>query len=253
MKKTCMMMTALVLCLGLLAGCGQGSFAPAAPSSEVFAAPDLDAVESAASEPESISEPEPEEAAPAAPTKVEVNQEVLGLLMKSNEQIKAKTTGLVRSHFTEVGYPEVTVYLNDYEYPLFLRLNGSSKDVAEAEAAFYAAGGDDGDNRYIEGNIYTQVLWVECIYALNEIIHELLFVPGAELTRESIGECLGEELETNHRIGGQGNNMEFDTWDAIYVCDGYGYDITYAEEGGQQVPIGATVWKGGYDERPYIL
>lgn len=249
MKKAAMAAAALALCLGLLAGCG-GTAPAQAPESEVFTAPDLDAAASVASEPESLPAPKPAAEAPAAPARVQVNQEVLALIGQTNAHLKSSSTGEVLSHISSSGHPSVLAYLNDYELPLSLWLNGSDAEIETALAAYQQAGGNREENTYINGNLFADELRVTHILTFNQITHELLFVPGVELTRQSIGEVFGEELEVEHRPGGEGEALEADSWDVFYVHEGYGYMVTYMEGDGGQVPIGTTVWKGDLSGRP---
>lgn len=241
MKKSLMICTALALCLGLLAGCGLGSFTPGAASSEVFTAP---AMESSVpeSQPESLPEPEAESA--PEPTVLQVNPEVLALLGTTNGEAKQTLfTGEIISSLSPANYPSLVAEVEGFDFPMLFWLDGTDAQVDEAYRVYDAA--EKNDNGSTQGNIYSDELRIEFISFVNDVVHKVLFLPGVPVTYETMNECFGQTPELKLR---EDMDMEYEMWDVEYYQDGYAYVFAMTEDAGEYIPIGATVWKGGAEK-----
>lgn len=242
MKKTAL--AVLALCLGLLAGCGTGSFAPG--GGEVFTPPEANAPASTA---ESAPEGQPEsqlesplqpEAEPEAG--IRLNDELLGLLGKTSAEMREYLPDdKAMSMVTETGFGGLYGRVLGLPRKISFEMKGSEKENIAAADAFYAAGGAFGGGT-VPGNVFSDNMRVVIIAMQNEAVQDCLFVPGAELTRTSLNDFFGQVPEMVP--GGEFSGMDYGLWECDYEYKGYTIELDYVEDGDDYLPIGAMVWQG---------
>lgn len=180
-------------------------------------------------------EPQP----PAAAGSIGVRGELLGLLGKSNGELKALqgAGGACQIIYGGTGYVDYS--LDSVAYPLVFWLDGDQDEMIDALQA-----GKGGDGSFPTSNIFPDHFTVWSVMGWGEMISEHIFLSDAPLTEAALNAAFDQQPELEHTPAYEGADTyyEFDTWQAVYTYGDYQFIVIYVEEGGTKVPYSVQIF-----------
>lgn len=194
-----------------------------------------------ADEPEEDEEPEeqdePEQ--PGAGGNIAIRGELLGLLGKSNGELKALqgAGGACQVIYGGTGYVDYSI--DNVAYPLVFWLDGDQDEMLDA-----LQNGKGGDGSFPTTNIFPDHFTVWSVVGWGDLISEYIFLSDDPLSEAALNAAFGQqpELELTPAYEGADTYYEFDTWGAVYTHGDYQFVVTFVEEGGAKVPYTVQIF-----------
>lgn len=185
-------------------------------------------------------QPQPDEPAPPpASGSISIRGELLGLLGKTNAELKALQGAGGDCQVIYGGTAYVDYSQNSVAYPLVFWLEG---DQDEMLAALQAGKGSDGS--FPTTNIFPDHFTVWSVIGWGELISKHIFLSDEPLTEAALNAAFGQQPELEHTPAYEGADtyFEFDTWRAVYTYGDYQFSVVYQEENGAKVPFTVQIF-----------